>query len=445
MLEKIEKLLEKRDILLTGGGGVGKSYLCENLAKKAKRESKQVVVLGSTGVSAVNVNGQTIHSFFAFGICSSLHELSKHDKYAKNRLGEIKKILSRCDLLIIDEISMVSSSLLDMIQYRLRNAGFKGRILFVGDFFQLPPVFSKKGTSLLDNNGYAFQSSAWEFFNPLIVELTVTKRTKDRDFFKILNKIRWANVDKEVIDYLRKLRKNSSLLESDATVLFARNAEADRMNLKKLQELKGEPVLLRAKEKLHVKSLHVKKIESWKRSLPVPCDLTLKIGAKVLFCTNKWQKYYNGERGVVREIGDDYVLVEKDNSLVKVDRMEYTMSENIILNGDIEEKPLVSIEQFPLKLAYAITIHKSQGMSIDELICNIDNIFEKSQFYVAISRAKNPKKLYLDLSYGDFDRWVVRITKISQSVIDFYKNYEILRIEEENKKENLLYFEDERG
>ena len=438
MLEKIEKILETRDVLLTGGGGVGKSYLSEKLAKKAKKESKQVVVLGSTGVSAVNVNGQTIHSFFAFGICSSLEELVKHDKYNKNRLPEIKKILSKCDLLIIDEISMVSSSLLDMIQYRLRNGGFRGRILFVGDFFQLPPVIKGRNNSLLDSNGYAFESSAWEYLNPLIIELSETKRTKDREFFKILNKIRWASIDKEVIDYLQRLRDNSKVLGDGATVLFARNAEADKMNLKRLSELKGKEVLIKAKETLHVKSLHSNKIKNWKKSLPISCDLVLKIGAKVLFCTNKWQKYYNGERGVVREIGDDYILVEKEDGFVRVDRMEYTMSENIILNDKVEEKPLVSIEQFPLKLAYAITIHKSQGMSIDELVCNIDNIFEKSQFYVAISRAKNPKKLYLDLNYGDLERWIKRITQVSQKVVDFYKNSEVLKIEEDK---NLLYFE----
>ncbi len=431
MLEKIENILEKRDVLLTGGGGVGKSYLLNELAKKSKRKSKQVVVLGSTGVSAVNVNGQTIHSFFAFGINNSLNELKKHDKYVKNRLSEIKKILTKCDLLIIDEISMVSSSLLDMVQYRLRSAGFKGKILFVGDFFQLPPVFNKKSNSLLDENGYAFESSAWEYINPLVVELTKTKRTQDSRFFDILGKIRWAQIDDEVTTYLEGLKKNRTLLSGDATVLFARNAEADKMNLKKLQELKGEPILIKAKEKLHVKSLHVNKIKSWKNSLPVPCDLTLKIGAKVLFCTNKWQKYYNGERGVIAEIGDDYILVEKEDDFVKVERMEYTMSENIVLNDEIEEKPLVSIEQFPLKLAYAITIHKSQGMSIDELVCNIDHIFEKSQFYVAISRAKDPKKLYLDLSYGDFGGWIRRVTRVSTKVVDFYKNSEVLKIEEE--------------
>ncbi|MDX1808327.1 MAG: AAA family ATPase [Sulfurospirillaceae bacterium] len=439
MIEKIEEILKTRDALLTGGGGVGKSYLAMELVKRAKKNSQQVVTLGSTGVSAVNINGQTIHSFFAFGICSTLEELSKHDRYAKGRLSEIKKILKSCDLLIIDEISMVSANLLDMIQYRLRSAGFKGRILFIGDFFQLPPVFKSVDNSLLGNNQYAFESSAWEFIDPLIIELTKTKRTNDKKFFSILSKIRLADIDEDVIKYLKSLRENSSVLQSDATVLFARNREADDMNLKKLNELDGNPILLKAKEKLHVKTLHENKIKNWKNSLPIPCDLMLKIGAKILFCTNKWGKFYNGERGIVREIGDDYIVVEKEDSLIRVDRHEYVMSENIVLNGEIEEKPLISIEQFPIKLAYAITIHKSQGMSIDELVCNIDHIFEKSQFYVAISRAKNPKNLYIHQSNGDFDRWIQKITTVSPKVKDFYINYEVLKIEEEKVRYKTFF------
>ena len=431
MINKIEEILETRDVLLTGGGGVGKSYLATELVSRAKAHAWQVVTLGSTGVSAVNINGQTIHSFFAFGICGSLEELRKHDRYAKGRLSEIKKILKSCDLLIIDEISMVSASLLDMIQYRLRSAGFKGRVLFIGDFFQLPPIFKNNNTSLMNLNQYAFESSAWELMNPLVVELTKTKRTDDAAFFAVLSKIRVANIDENVIAYLEKLRENKSVLERSATMLFARNHEADQMNLKKLNELEGEPIVIKALETHHVKSLHENKIKSWKNSLPVPCDLTLKIGAKVLFCTNKWGKYYNGERGIVKEIADDYLIIEKENAVVRVDRQEYVMSENISLNGEIEEKPLVSLEQFPIKLAYAITIHKSQGMSIDALVCNIDHIFEKSQFYVAISRAKNPKNLYLHQTHGDFHKWIEKITTVSQKVIDFYHNSEVRKIEEE--------------
>ncbi len=428
IVEKVEEILESRNVFLTGGGGVGKSYLTKELVKRAKKKQKGVVVLGSTGVSAVNVEGQTIHSFFAFGISNTLEELQRHDRYVKKRIGELKKILSKCDLLVIDEISMVSASLLEMIHYRLRNGGFDGSLLFVGDFFQLPPVIKRDNSSLFGENEYAFESSSWEFFDPLIVELTKTKRTDDKEFFEILNLLRWAETDKKLINYLFGLKENR--VSKNSTVLYGTNKEAQRMNLIKLQELKSEPVVLKANEKEHVKSLHVKRIENWKNSLPIPCDLTLKIGAKVLFCTNKWGKYYNGERGVIREIMDDYLIVEKEDSLVKVERQEYTMSESVAVNGELEDRPLYSIEQFPLKLAYAITIHKSQGMSIDELVCDIDNIFEKSQFYVALSRAKNPKNLAISFNRGDFERYLKNIIRVSPKVRDFYLNSKILKIEE---------------
>ncbi|WP_458699469.1 ATP-dependent RecD-like DNA helicase [Sulfurospirillum sp. 1307] len=432
ILEKVKEHLKTKNLLLTGGGGVGKSYLTTKLIESYKKEGKQVVVLGSTGVSAVNVGGYTIHSFFSFGISNNLEEMKKHDRYTKQRVKELNKILQKADLLIIDEISMVSSDLMDMILYRLRNGSFEGRLLFVGDFYQLPPIKSKKETnSLFDSTSFAFESPAWDYFDPYIIELTKTKRTEDEEFFAILNAIRKGDLNPEIITYLQKLRENLHVKENTPTILYGINARAEATNKKKLQELEGEHITLKAKEKLHLKSLHVNKIENWKKNLPVPVELDLKIGASVLFCTNKWGSYYNGERGIVLNIDDEEVIVQKSNDkVVKVKRAEYTLSESIVLNGEIEEKPLVSIEQFPLKLAYAITIHKSQGMSIDTLVCNIDNIFEKSQFYVAISRAKNPKNLLLEYNYNSFENHLKRCVLVSNSVRDFYENNKIDKIEE---------------
>lgn len=435
ILEKLKKLLEDKNVLLTGGGGVGKSYLTSELIRTLKKEGKQVVVLGSTGVSAVNINGQTIHSFFAFGICNSLEELKRHDKYTKQRVKELNKILSSTDLLIIDEISMVSANLLDMIGLRVKNAKFKGALLFVGDFFQLPPIKSKQRDdfSLFDDALFAFESSTWNFFEPCVVELTTTKRTKDEHFFAILKKIRKGLLDNEVAQYLHALKNNSHVKEKNPTILYGTNKQADIKNLQKLEELEATKVLLVAKEKSHVTSLNLSRIQSWKNALPIPVELSLKVGAVVLFCTNKWGSYYNGEKGIVQSIDDTCVHVEKENGqIVKVTRQEYTMHENILLNGEVEEKPLVSIEQFPLKLAYAITIHKSQGMSIDTLVCNIDNIFEKSQFYVAISRSRDPKNLMLEY-FGDdnaFLNHLKRCIQVSPQVIDFYQKTDIIDIEE---------------
>ncbi len=434
LLEKVKKLLEDKNILLTGGGGVGKSYLTTEIITALRKDAKQVVVLGSTGVSAVNVNGHTIHSFFCFGISNNLEEMKKNDKYTKNRVKELNKILYTADLLVIDEISMVSSDLMEMILYRLKSGSFDGRLLFVGDFFQLPPVKSRaqRDDSLFGNREFAFESDAWEYFEPYVVELTRTKRTQDEEFFHILNRIRRGELDNEVGYYLEGLREHLHVREENPTILYGRNKEADIVNLQRLEELENEPVKLKAKEKIHFPSLHVKRIETWKKNLPVPAELTLKVGASVLFCTNKWGSYYNGERGKILKLDEEEVIAEKANGkIVKVKRAEYTLSESITLNGKIEEKPLVSLEQFPLKLAYAITIHKSQGMSIDSLVCNIDNIFEKSQFYVAISRAKDPKKLLLDYSYNSFPNHIGRCIQVSQKVREFYESSKVDRIEED--------------
>jgi len=436
ILEKLKDLLKNRNVLLTGGGGVGKSYLTSKLIVNLRRDAKQVVVLGSTGVSAVNVRGQTIHSFFAFGISNNLQEMKKNDKYTKSRVKELNKILYHADLLIIDEISMVSADLMDMIHYRLKSGSFSGSLLFVGDFFQLPPIIQSKNqeNSLFGAAQYAFESSSWEYFDPHYVELTKTKRTNDENFFFILSRIRKGEIDIEVSQYLNTLRENLHVRDDNPTILFGRNKEADNMNMQRLSLLNSEPVLLKAREKVHYPSLHVKRIESWKKALPVPSNLTLKVGASILFCTNKWGAYYNGERGIIKSIDEEYVDVEKLNGdTIRVKRQEYTLSENISLNGQIEEKPLVSLEQFPLKLAYAITIHKSQGMSIDSLVCNIDNIFEKSQFYVAISRAKNPNQLLIEYSYDRFEEHLSRCIQVSKKVADFYINSDIVKIEEEGK------------
>jgi ATP-dependent exoDNAse (exonuclease V) alpha subunit len=434
LLEKVKKLLETKNLLLTGGGGVGKSYLTTELISDLRRDTKQVVVLGSTGVSAVNVNGHTIHSFFCFGISNNLEEMKKNDKYTKNRVKDLNKILYTADLLVIDEISMVSSDLMEMILYRLKSGSFDGRLLFVGDFFQLPPVKSRamRDDSLFGNREFAFESDAWDFFEPHIVELTRTKRTQDEEFFHILNRIRRGELDNEVGYYLEGLREHLHVKDENPTILYGRNKEADVVNLERLEELNSEPIKLKAKEKIHFPSLHVKRIETWKKNLPVPAELTLKVGANVLFCTNKWGSYYNGERGIVVKLDEDEVVVEKANGkVVKAKRAEYTLSESITLNNKIEEKPLVTLEQFPLKLAYAITIHKSQGMSIDSLVCNIDNIFEKSQFYVAISRAKDPKKLLLDYSYNNFPNHLGRCIQVSPKVREFYEKNKVDKIEED--------------
>jgi ATP-dependent exoDNAse (exonuclease V) alpha subunit len=418
---KVIELLKSENIFLTGGAGVGKSFLIKQITTYYKAECKNVVVLGSTGISAVNVGGQTIHSFFSFGISSNFEELNKSDKYAKSRLKELGKLLKNLHLLVIDEISMVSADLMDMILYRLRNGGFRGKLMIVGDFYQLSPVIKNKSENLLSDNVYAFESSAWDYFDFVSVELTKIKRTTDAEFMAILNKIRKGKLDPEVLSYLNALRE-SDLDSSEATILFGRNKEADELNHLKVSQATGEPIIREAIVEKKDDKLDDKALNAWKNRLPSIEKLTLKEGVPVIFTTNRWGFYHNGERAIVEHIDDEAIIVEKDGRLVKVERFEFELTRSVVdSKGEVGEEVICSYSQFPLRLAYAITIHKSQGMSIDNLICNVDNIFADSQFYVALSRATNPKKLKINFSRDGFENYLSRVIRVSPKVDEFYE------------------------
>lgn len=420
-LDNICKILEKDNIFLTGGAGVGKSYTTMKIIEKFKKNEKNVVTLGSTGVSAVAVNGMTVHSFFVFGIANSLEELDIGDKKAKHRLSELKKIISNTDLIVIDEISMISASLIDMIAYRLDSMGFMGKILFVGDFFQLSPIVKyKENVGLFDSLLFAFESSSWQNFAPVVVELTTMHRTHDAEFTKILSSIRKGEVNEKVIEYIKSLEQNSAL--ENSTYLFGKNEHVEKMNRDKLAELSSPAVMLIAQNN-SIKGVHENKVSNWQKSLPVPDTLTLKVGAPVLFCVNKWGKYANGERGIIKEITSEAVIVEKNDSFVRVEPHVFELGEfHANEDGKLKSVTLATMAQFPLKLAYAITIHKSQGMSIDNLVCNVDNIFTPSQFYVALSRATDPKTLKVDYNGGNLEYYLKRVISIDPRVVEFYSN-----------------------
>ncbi len=424
MSDKVEVLeaLKHSNVFLTGGAGVGKSYITNEVIEDYRKRDKQVVALGSTGVSAVNIGGFTIHSFFVFGIASNFEELDRGDKKSKKRLSDLKKVLKSTDLIVVDEISMVSTNLLDMIAYRLNNYGYLGKVLFVGDFFQLPPI-QKRGSSgdVFGEKLYAFESMAWERFSLMVIELTNMKRTTDAEFTHILSKVRRGDCDEEVVNYMTKLWNNDSL-DSNATYLFGRNLEVEQTNRAKLNELETEETILFANVELFG-NVYEKKLDSWKNMLPISELLTLKEGVPILFTVNKWGKFVNGERGILRKIEDDHLIVEKDDAFIRVERHDFDLVDMLVKDdGNIETISLATLSQFPLKLAYAVTIHKSQGMSINNLVCNVNNIFAPSQFYVAISRAVNPKNLRLDFSKGDLAQYLQRVVKVDNRVIEYYKN-----------------------
>ncbi len=426
MADKVDVLeaLKHSNVFLTGGAGVGKSYITNEVISDYRKRGKQVVSLGSTGVSAVNIGGFTVHSFFVFGIASNFDDLAAGDKRAKKRLSDLKKVLKATDLIIIDEISMVSTDLLDMIAYRLNNYGFLGKVMFVGDFFQLPPVQKQNNRNdVFGQKLYAFESMAWDRFDLMVIELTEMKRTTDAEFTYILSKIRKGLCDEEVIDYMTRLW-NTEGMDKDPTYLYGRNLEVEQTNRAKINELDSEETILFSNIEMFGK-VHEKKLAGWKNMLPISEQLTLKEGVPILFTVNKWGKFVNGERGILKTIEDDHLIVEKDDEYVRVERHEFDLLDMAVKeDGTIETMSLATLSQFPLKLAYAVTIHKSQGMSIDNLVCNVDNIFAPSQFYVAISRAIDPKKLKLDFNKGDLTQYLSRVIHVDQRVVEYYKGIE---------------------
>lgn len=417
--------LEDQNVFLTGGAGVGKSYLTTEVIKYYREyEDREVVPLGSTGVSAVNIGGFTIHSFFVFGISNNFEELKNWDRRNKRRLTQLKKLLSKIDLIVIDEISMVSSDMLDMITYRLDSMGYGGRLMLVGDFFQLPPIVkqNRNPNTLFGNRLYAFESDSWQNLNLKVIELTTLHRTKDEEFGQILSKIRVGQCDNEVVEYLAHIAQNSLVYDSDPTYLFGRNAEVERINRYRLDQLPTDETLLFADIKNHAK-LDAKRIEKWANLLPISPQLTIKVDAPVLFTVNKWGKFVNGDRGVVTSIEDDQIYVQKEGDIIRVDRHDFELLElELDDDGAMNTKASATLSQFPLKLAYGVTIHKSQGMSIDHLVCNVDHIFAPSQFYVAISRAIDPKHLKIDLSRSDIHGYLQRVIKVDQRVVEYYRS-----------------------
>lgn len=423
MLEKIKNDLMQNNVFLTGGAGVGKSFLTLALIDSLKKAGKRVVVLGSTGISSVHIGGQTIHSFFMFGISSTTKELAQIDRRNRKKLEELYESIEHCEYLIIDEISMVSASLMEMIHERLIKGRFGGRVFCVGDFYQLPPIKKdKKENTLFREPLFAFESLAWREFNFKTYILNESKRTNDKKFFSFLEKIRVGIKDEEVLNYLIKLTQNSTVLKKSPTLLFGRNKEANFLNKEELLKLNSPLVKFVAQELFLENSIDLKRYESWKKSLPIELNLELKIGSKVLFCANRWGSYINGEQGEVVEIEDEQIWVEKENELVKVKRHSFSFEEVGVKDGELTSVAYATLEQFPLKLAYAITIHKSQGMSIENLVCDIDNIFENSQFYVAISRAVKPTTLLLKSSKRDLLGHLQRIIRIDDRVEEFYNN-----------------------
>lgn len=388
----IDSLKSKKNIFLTGGAGVGKTTITREIIQVYLDDAKKVAKLASTGMAATLIDGQTLHSFLDLGISDSIDALERDSKYDIKK--KIKKLISQMDLIVIDEISMVSDALFEMIELRLSQAGFSGRLLVVGDFLQLPPVVRGGGEVR-----FAFESDAWARFEFNKVELTHIYRTDDVRFIELLGKVRRGFVDEDVHNHLNEFIKPLPEDLSEFTYLFGKNISASQHNKAQLDFVEGEKFTKKAQIIKHLKTSKDSDIERFMKDARIDKELELKIGVPVLFTRNSWN-YFNGERGLVVNVDASYIYVQKsDGVVIKLESVAQSKSvwkqKTVNKKQEMVEDELFSVHQYPIKLAYAITIHKSQGMSIEDLIIQTNEIFAPSQFYVALSRSSKPTRLNL--------------------------------------------------
>ncbi len=388
MVKNALKILETSNLFITGGAGSGKTTLTRTLIGTFQQQGKNVARLASTGMAATLIGGQTLHSFFDLGIANSPEELERSGKIEAPR--KVLKLIGGMELIVIDEISMVSAALLDMVRLRLLQAGFSGRLVVVGDFLQLPPVV--RGN---DRIVFAFESQSWQRFAFETIRLEGSYRTCEAEFLELLEKVRHARLDNKAHRLLEALVRPLGEDLSAMTILFGKNASAQYHNRSQLEHLHADAVELETYVTLHSAKMGERDVARFMEESRVEPILTLKTGAPVLFTRNAWN-YYNGERGRIVSIEEKTVWVKKESGMsVRVERVATTKTRWIEKRGEFAEEKLITLEQFPLTLAFAITIHKSQGMSLSDYVIETNEIFAPSQFYVALSRAVSAHRVTL--------------------------------------------------
>lgn len=368
---------------LTGEPGSGKTHTVNAYIRWLQERGIEPSITASTGIAATHVGGMTIHSWSGIGIKEYLTEA---DVDAITSKEHVARRIAKARVLIIDEVSMLSGSVLSMAERVVReikrnHLPFGGmQVVLVGDFFQLPPI-SKTGTP-----DFAFMGSAWRALNPLTLYLSEQHRTEDPKFLDVLTNIRKGETDPNDVG---RIVARESLLEdvpADIPRLYTHNADVDKENAEKLAALPGSAKTFRMET-----SGAPLLVEGLKRGCLSPEALSLKEGAVVMFTKNSpFGNFVNGTIGtIVRfERGTNYPVVEtRDGREITVAQHEWVVEEG----GKIKAK----IVQMPLKLAWAITVHKSQGQSLDAAAVDLSRAFEYGQGYVALSRLRTLQGLHL--------------------------------------------------
>lgn len=423
-------------IFLTGKAGTGKTTFLRALAQ---RTHKRFVILAPTGIAALNAKGVTIHSQFLLPFGSFLPVREPEGNYSdrngfftqqtlarRHPLNQFRRnVLKSIDLLVIDEVSMLRADVLDAIDYRMRSVKrnykvpFGGvQVLFIGDLYQLPPVVKDEEWSVLSRfykSMHFFEAKALQNSGLVYLELDKIFRQQDETFIRILNNLRDNKSTPEDVRILNQHYKTLDEIKDlpPCITLTTHNYKADELNLRELRSLDSPSFFYDADiEREFPENLY-----------PLPESIELKVGARVMFIKNDssgLSSYFNGKLATVIELTSDQVVVEMDDS-----REEYTLKKELWENKkyrvnpdtkELEEEVIGTFSQFPIKLAWAVTVHKSQGLTFDRAIVDVGQAFAPGQVYVALSRLRSLEGLVLrtrvqtDVIYSDakvveFTQW----------------------------------------
>lgn len=411
MNKDLKELIEKGyNIILSGAAGTGKSYQVRRIIEKFGK-NKNIALTSTTGIAATNINGQTLHSFLNLGMVKSDNVKKEVSRIIFNPWARWEEV-QKTDILIIDEISMCDGFLFDIVEEVLReirktSEPFGGvQVILVGDCYQLPPVESK-------TKGFFFESSSYAFGNFKPVLLKKVYRQNDKKFISCLNRIRIAEHTEQDIDFLQKRQfpeLNYALL--DTTCLYPTNSEADILNNYRLNELEcSKEICLKSKDKNYTNPNLTGIKKDFNKFMRAPELLKLRPGARVILLNNLNVKkgLCNGSIGTFKEKKGDLLICEFNGFEESIPKAKFEVHE--------KSKLVFEREQYPLALGWAVSIHKSQGMSLDSVAIDFSRIFAPHQAYVALSRARTYEGLYLK-----------NLTKesifIDPKVVDYMKSLE---------------------